>query len=82
MMIVAKLSAVPTFFKSINDQLYLQPNTGYDGNAGIQAVFLGQLNEISDWTKEGPNNKIINKAIAQFFLQRSIKMAEWYLSEP
>ena len=45
----------------------IQPKTLFNSDAGLQAVLLGKLSEVSDWEKEGKNYKIINKAINHNF---------------
>ena len=50
----------------------IQPGTLYEGDAGFQAVRLGKLHEISDWSKEGKYSAIINKAINHKFTYRDL----------
>ena len=58
------------------DQI-IQPGTSYDGDAGFQAIRLGKLHEISDWTKEGQYSVIINKAINHKFTYRDLN--QWLI---
>ena len=62
-----KRSIIPPV-KDISDiNQRIQRGTGYNADAGIQAILLGKLHEVSDWVKEGLNYEIINKAIDQNF---------------
>ena len=58
--------------------LPIQPRTSYGGDAGYQAVKLGKLHEITDWTKQGINYEIINHAINHKF---TYKMLQNWLME-
>ena len=69
--IQAPVPAIP----NINQRI--QPRTPYDGDAGFQAILLGKLNEISDWTKEGKYSAIINKAINHKFTYRDLE--QWLI---
>ena len=53
----------------------IQGKTGYNSDAGIQAILLGKLHEVSDWVKTGINYKIINKAINHDFTYRDL--SDW-----
>ena len=50
----------------------IQGKTGYNSDAGIQAILLGKLHEISDWVKTGLNYKVINKAINHNFTYKDL----------
>ena len=50
----------------------IQGKTDYNSDYGLQAVFLGKLHEIYDWTKEGLNYEMINTAIDHTFIYQQL----------